>query len=142
MIATTTPRVTVLNLIPRLSHAKGKLTDMAGLHTNTTAVVVDKLVTDHALVASPQKTSEYVRAYVDLVRTYDFVEGVYVDISGSLTIYTVYHGERRAISDKLYEAYGQIIDQFPDMPVDFRLLKQSRLDAVPVPSTAHKVFPS
>ena len=102
-------------------------------------MVADRV--DCGSIALSHRASEYVSQYIELIRTYDFVEGVYVDTNDSLTIYTVYQGERRAISDELYEAYGQVIDLFPDMAVDFRLLNQNRLDAVPVPDTAHKVFP-
>jgi len=108
----------------------------------TMTIQVDRPLADSLLAALPGGISEYVTAYVHLVKAYDFVKGVYINASNGLTIYTVYQGERRAISDKIYEAYGQVIDRFPRMPIDFRLLNHKRLDTVPVPGDAYKVFPA
>ncbi len=113
--------------------------------TNATTIEVDRLVMDRVdcgPVALSHRTSEYASQYVELIRTYDFVEGVYVDTIGSLSIYTVYQGERRAACDKIYKAYGQVIDLFPSMPIGFRLLNHKRLDTAPVPGNAYKVFPA
>lgn len=108
----------------------------------TMTIQVDRPIEDNLLAALPDGIAEYVMAYVHLVKIYDFVKDIYVNASNGLTIYTVYQGERRAISDKIYEAYGQVIDLFPHMPIDFRLLNHKRLDTVPVPGDAYKVFPA
>ena len=117
--------------------------DISTSQTDATMTIqVDRTIADGLLAALPSAISEYVAAYAHLVKTYDFVKGVYVNASNGLTIYTVYQGERRAVSDKIYEAYGQVIDRFPSMPIDFRLLNHNRLDTAPVPGNAYKVFPS
>lgn len=83
---------------------------------------------------------QYVDMYAHLVESLDFVKAVYVDDWHGLTIYTVYQGDRRTASDHLYDAYAEVIDRFPQVPVDFRRLDYDRLESSPVPTTARRVF--
>lgn len=87
-----------------------------------------------------QEQEAYIDTYAELVRPFDFVKAVYADHSDDLTIYTVYQGDLDRIDDELYDAYGTVIDRFPGVAVNFRLLDGARVDDYTLPYSACLVF--
>ena len=83
---------------------------------------------------------KYAALYARLALKHDSVEAVYADTTHGLTLYTVYRGDRRSVAPALYESYQRVIDEFPDVAVDFRLLGYDRLDTSPLPNAARLLW--
>lgn len=91
-------------------------------------------VIDHGVIEA------YINRYVDAIRELNFVKAAFADVSNGLTLYTVYNGRLDEVGPRLYEVEGCIIDQWPDVPVVFRVVNASRPGTWPSPMTAHQIF--
>ncbi len=103
------------------------------LSSPTAEELVDRL---QSALESWTTQEKYAARYAQLALEHDPVEAVYADTTHGLTLYTVYRGDRRSVAPALYESYQRIIDEFPDVTADFRLLGYDRLDTAPLPNAA------
>lgn len=95
----------------------------------------------HAPSAADLDTrTAFVEDYVRAIQPLDFVETVSADLSGELTIYTIYDADLDEIDHLLYDIYGSVIDRYPDVPVNFRLIHRSDLAYSPIPETGQQAY--
>lgn len=80
-------------------------------------------------------------AYVEAAEAIPEVESIFAqDCLDGLRIQTVHQGSLDRIGDALFEAEGQAIDRFPEVPVDFRVLQHGAVDVESLRQTSRPVY--
>lgn len=85
---------------------------------------------------STKALDTYAAAFASAMRRLPYVQRVLADYSHRVTLYTVYVGNLDDIADEMFETQRRIMDQYPDLTVDFRFLSNKRPFENMLPSTA------
>ncbi len=88
------------------------------------------------MASSTRSMSAFLEAFTSTMRQLPCVQRVLADYSHGVTLYTVYAGDLDDIADEMFEAHGRVMDQYPDLTVDFRFLSNERPSENMLPPTA------
>lgn len=95
-----------------------------------------QIIEQEIRVGSTSELGAYVSAFASAMRRLPYVDRVLADYTHGVTLYTVYAGDLDDLADDMFEAQGQVMDQYPECTVDFRFVSVDGLTSDIVPPTA------